>query len=200
MEKNRKPIVICAPSCGGKTSTVDALFAHFKLHPLPRHEFGRVITSTSRQPRHGEKDGVHYFFYSELDFRIKLATGQFLEHVTYAENYYGVERTSLEKVFKEKQGPLLNINLDGASVIRPLYPEARIICLVPRSIDELRKRLVERGDAPQQIEDRLSQAERELSNWTACCHFGVVNIEGKQHDTIQLVSEIISGCLVGDHH
>ena len=198
--QKKNPIVISAPSCGGKTSTVKALLAYFKIHPPSSHELDRVITSTTRQPRPEEKPGIDYIFYKELDFRIKLATGQFIEHVIYDENYYGVEKASLEKVFEEKKVPLLNINLDGASAVRAHYPEARIIFLVPRSIDELRKRLIERGDSPKQVKNRLDQAERELANWTACCHVGVVNIEGKQHDTIKLVAESIRGYLGDDHH
>jgi guanylate kinase len=130
------------------------------------------VSATTRAPRPGEVDGRHYRFLSEQEFDRRLAAGDFLEHATYAGNRYGTLRSELARAEgarasddgAEPAGLILEIELEGARQVRAALPDAVQVFIAPPSLEALRTRLVGRGaDTPDQIEDRLEVARRELA-------------------------------------
>ncbi|HAV61998.1 MAG TPA: guanylate kinase [Verrucomicrobiales bacterium] len=161
-------IVISAPSGGGKTTLCDQLLA--------KHEnITRAVTCTTRKPRAGEVDGVHYHFLSREDFEDRIATGQFLEHALVYDNRYGVLESEVVKMMTTGKHVLLNIDVQGAATVRKevasraaLKDRFVSVFLTPASIDALQKRLLKRGsESEATLQRRLDEARVELEQWSA---------------------------------
>jgi guanylate kinase len=120
-----------------------------------------AVSATTRRPRPGERDGRDYWFMSAEEFERRVASGDFVEHATYAGNRYGTLRSELER---PARGIVLEIDLQGARQVRQALPESNQVFIAPPSYDDLRKRLEGRGsDPPEQIERRLAVAREELA-------------------------------------
>lgn len=122
------------------------------------------MSATTRAPRPGETDGVHYLFLTTEDFERRLAAGEFLETaVVHGQNRYGTLRGPVEKRLATGEPVLLEIDLQGARQVRESMPDARFVFLAPPSWDELERRLVGRGtEGPEERERRLATARVEL--------------------------------------
>ena len=150
--------VVSAPSGGGKTSLVNAL-----LESDPHVALS--VSHTTRPPRPGERDGVHYFFVDEAAFEALAANGAFLEHARVFDHRYGTGRESVERRLADGLDVLLDIDWQGARQIRTSFPAARTIFILPPSLKELRRRLVGRGqDSEAVIERRMRAARDEISH------------------------------------
>jgi len=150
--------VVSAPSGGGKTSLVNALLERDSSVALS-------ISHTTRAPRPGEIDGVHYYFVDEATFDRLAAQGAFLEHARVFGYRYGTGRESVEAQLAKGLDVLLDIDWQGARQIRESFPAVRSIFILPPSLDELRRRLVGRGqDSPEVIERRMDAARAEISH------------------------------------
>jgi len=123
------------------------------------------VSATTRSPRPGEKDGVHYHFVSEADFDELVADGQLLEWaVVHGRHRYGTPRRPVEAALAAGKPALLEIDLQGARQVRLAMPEARFVFLAPPSFEELVRRLVGRGtETPEERERRLTTAHVELA-------------------------------------
>lgn len=155
-----KLIIFSAPSGSGKSTIIDKLLSEYGL----KGKFS--ISATSRAPRGKEKDGIHYHFLSEDDFRRKIEKGEFLEfEEVYKGHFYGTLKSEVDKNLERGENVILDIDVKGAMRIKEIYGDDAItIFIQPPSIDELRKRLESRGtDAPEKIEQRLQRAKEELS-------------------------------------
>jgi guanylate kinase len=148
--------VLAAPSGGGKTSLVNAL--------LEREPGIRLSVSyTTRPPRPGEKDGVHYHFVDATRFMALKSGGEFLEHANVHGNWYATSASWLREEIAQGHDVLLEIDWQGAEQIRRLIPGAVLIFILPPSLASLRERLEKRGqDAPEVIERRLDAAREEM--------------------------------------
>ncbi|MBI1176359.1 guanylate kinase [bacterium] len=159
-------IVISAPSGGGKTTLCDRLLAK---HP----EITRAVTCTTRAPRAGEQNGVHYYFLSRDIFLQKRDSGEFLEYANVYDNLYGTLRSEVLTRLMGGKHVLLNIDVQGAEAIRKkaandpeLQPRLLTVFLTPDSLTELTRRLKKRGTESEDVlAKRLSQASEELSHW-----------------------------------
>ena len=151
--------VVSAPSGGGKTSLVNAL--------LEADEQVRLsVSHTTRAPRPGEKDGVHYHFVSEDEFLAVVENDAFLEHAEVFGHRYGTGKEAVERQLSAGFNVLLDIDWQGARQIRDSYPACRTVFIVPPSIRELRRRLTGRGqDSEETIEKRMREARSEISHW-----------------------------------
>ncbi len=150
--------VVSAPSGAGKTSLVRAL-----LQADPQVKLS--ISYTTRPPRPGEVDGVHYHFVSKERFMEMLERGDFLESAEVYGNYYGTSQRWIEEQLAAGQDILLEIDWQGAAQIRRLMPEAVSIFILPPSVAALRERLKGRGqDAEEVIERRLAAAREDMSH------------------------------------
>lgn len=151
-----KLIVVSAPSGCGKGTILTQV--------LKDPKFYYSVSATTRQPREGEVDGVHYRFMSREQFETLIAEHAFLEHAAYVGNYYGTLLAPIEEQLAMGKDVLLEIEVQGAMQIRALRPDATFIFIAPPSIETLRERLLGRGtEKPEVVEERVAQAERELS-------------------------------------
>ena len=151
-------VIVTAPSGAGKSSLVKVL--------LERDPAIRLSVSyTTRPPRTGEVDGVHYHFVGREDFQARLDRGEFLESAEVYGNYYGTSQPWIEAEMAGGRDILLEIDWQGAAQVRRLMPEARSIFILPPSIAELRRRLEGRGtDSAEVIARRMAAAREDISH------------------------------------
>jgi guanylate kinase len=123
------------------------------------------VSATTRAPRPGEVDGVHYFFVSNEQFDALERDGQLLEWaVVHNSHRYGTLRSSVEEALAGGRSVLLEIDLQGARQVRSTMPEATFVFLAPPSWDEMVARLVGRGtETPEEQRVRLETAKLELA-------------------------------------
>lgn len=125
--------VLSGPSGVGKSTVV----AHMrKVHP----EVWLSVSATTRKPRPGERHGVHYFFVSDDEFDKLIANGELLEWAEFAGNRYGTPRGAVLERLENGEPVLLEIDLQGARLVRESMPEAQLVFLAPPSWDELVRR------------------------------------------------------------
>lgn len=149
--------MLSGPSGVGKSTVV----AHMrKEHP----EVWLSVSATTRKPRPGEQHGVHYFFVSDDEMDKLIANGELLEWAEFAGNRYGTPRAAVQERLENGEPVLLEIDLQGARLVRESMPEAQLVFLAPPSWEELVRRLTGRGtEPPEVIERRLEAAKIELA-------------------------------------
>ncbi|MEV6746657.1 guanylate kinase [Streptomyces sp. WC2508] len=149
--------VLSGPSGVGKSTVV----AHMrKVHP----EVWLSVSATTRKPRPGERNGVHYFFVDNEEFDKLIANGELLEWAEFAGNRYGTPRRAVLDRLEAGEPVLLEIDLQGARLVRQSMPDSQLVFLAPPSWEELVRRLTGRGtEAPEVIERRLAAAKIELA-------------------------------------
>ena len=162
--------VVAAPSGGGKTSLISALLKKDKQVKLS-------VSHTTRQPRPGEQDGVHYHFVDEARFANLMKQDAFLEHARVFDHRYGTGRAAVEHQLSTGYDVLLDIDWQGARQIRDSFPSCCSIFIVPPSLAALRQRLIARGqDSDEVIRRRMRDAQAEISHWSEF-DFIIVNDE-----------------------
>jgi guanylate kinase len=149
--------VLSGPSGVGKSTVV----AHMrKVHP----EVWLSVSATTRKPRPGEKHGVQYYFVDDDEFDKLVANGELLEWAEFAGNRYGTPRRAVLEKLEAGEPVLLEIDLQGARLVRQSMPEAQLVFLAPPSWEELVRRLTGRGtEAHELVERRLQAARVELA-------------------------------------
>jgi guanylate kinase len=152
-----KVFVITGPSGVGKGTLIRSLFDRIAA-------LGLSVSATTRPPRPGEQDGVHYHFLSRDEFDERVAAGDFVEWAEYSGNRYGTLRSELDQRVGEGAPVVLEIEVQGARQVREKMPEAVQVFIAPPSRETLRARLVGRGtDSPEAVERRLETADAELA-------------------------------------
>ena len=150
--------VLAGPTAVGKGTVVTELR---RRHP----DLFVSISATTREPRPGEIDGVHYHFVSEEEFDSLIASGQMLEWaLVHGAHRYGTPRGPVQHQLDAGRPALLEIDLAGARQVRRAMPQARLVFLAPPSGDELVRRLADRDtEEPEDQERRLVTARTELA-------------------------------------
>lgn len=149
--------VLSGPSGVGKGSVVAVVR---RRHP----QVWLSVSVTTRPPRPGEVDGVHYHFLDRDGFAAMVARGDLLEHASYAGHCYGTPRAPVEQRLAAGVPALLEIELQGARQIRRAMPDALLVFLAPPSVEELARRLAGRGtEDPERVRRRLDLARIELA-------------------------------------
>jgi guanylate kinase len=163
--------VVSGPTAVGKGTVVTRLSQE---HP----EIFVSVSVTTRPPRPGEIDGVHYHFVSADEFDALIARGGLLEWATvHGVHRYGTPRAPVLQAIAEGRPALLEIDLQGARQVRDSWPDAQFVFLVPPSWEELERRLVGRGtESAAQRERRLETARAEMAAQAEFDHV-VVNAE-----------------------
>ncbi len=123
------------------------------------------VSYTTRAPRPGELDGVHYHFVSRELFQEQLERGEFLESAEVYGNYYGTSQRWIEEEMAAGRDILLEIDWQGAAQVRKLMPDALSIFILPPSLEELQRRLDGRGtDSAEVIAKRMAAAREDISH------------------------------------
>lgn len=156
---NGKMIIFSAPSGSGKSTIVNHLLK--KNYNL---EFS--ISATTRLPRGDEKNGVEYYFLSVDDFEQKIKNNEFVEYEqVYEGRYYGTLRSELERIWAKGNNVVFDVDIVGGVNLKKQFGhDALAIFIMPPSVDELKKRLLNRGtDLLEEIEIRIAKAEKEMA-------------------------------------
>ena len=147
-----KTFIVSGPSGVGKGTVLKELFKKRDLY--------YSVSATTRDPREGEVDGVHYHFMDVDEFRTMIAEDALLEHAEYAGNYYGTPKRYVDRAMDEGRDVVLEIELQGARQVCAKRPETIRIFIAPPSWAELERRLISRGtDSPEKIAQRHLIAE-----------------------------------------
>ncbi|MDU0937794.1 MAG: guanylate kinase, partial [Dermabacter sp.] len=151
-------VVVAGPTAVGKGAVTRRLL---EKHP----EVYLSVSATTRDPRPGEVDGIHYFFWSSEQFDDAVKNGDMLEWaLVHGRNRYGTPRSAVEAARAEGRAVILEIDLEGARQVRSSMPDARFVFLAPPSWDVLVERLVGRGtESPEEQERRLETARVEMA-------------------------------------
>ena len=148
-------LVLSGPSGSGKGTIVKEL--------IKDHNFLLSISATTRLPRLGEEEGVHYFFKTKEAFEKMIAQNELLEYANFCGNYYGTPKSFIESCVNEGKDVILEIEVQGAAQVKKMYPEAILIFIVPPTITELEIRLIGRNtETKEVIMQRLERAKEEL--------------------------------------
>lgn len=150
-------VIVSAPSGCGKSTVLARLME-------TRENLRFSISATTRAPRAGETDGVHYYFVSRDRFRQMAEEGAFLEYAEYVGNCYGTPRAAVDALLDQGFDVYLDIDVQGAMQVKHNRPDTLLIFLMPPSMAELERRLTSRGtDPPEVVKDRLRAAQRECA-------------------------------------
>ena len=156
--KKGKLIIFSAPSGSGKSTIINYLLGC-------NLDLAFSISATSRAPRGNEQNGVEYFFLTPDEFRAKIANNEFIEYEeVYKDNFYGTLKSEVERIRENGMNVVFDIDVVGGVNIKNIFEdEALSMFIMPPSVEELRKRLVERNtDSAETIEKRLAKAEYEI--------------------------------------
>lgn len=152
-----RSIVLTGPSGVGKGTLLKALLAR---HP----ELYLSVSATTRSPREGEVEGVHYYFYTRDRFEAEIAAGALLEWAEFAGNYYGTPIAPVQAQLDLGRSVILEIELAGARQVAKIFPDALRIFILPPDLQTLEARIRDRGtDTPEAILRRLEQAKVEIA-------------------------------------
>ncbi|MCD7847638.1 MAG: guanylate kinase [Oscillospiraceae bacterium] len=149
--------VFSAPSGCGKGTVLTEIRKR-----MPNLKYS--VSATTREPREGELNGVHYYFVSKERFDELVETGGMLEHATFCGNSYGTPKEKVLECLDSGIDVILEIETKGAMMVKESYPEAVMIFMLPPSIEELRRRLENRhSETEEVINGRVSEATREIA-------------------------------------
>lgn len=153
--------ILSAPSGAGKSSLINALLEQSSSRPMQVS-----VSHTTRQPRPGEENGVHYHFVNKETFETLITEDAFYEHAEVFGNYYGTSEKAIDAQLAQGIDVFLDIDWQGAQQVRMKKPSVTTIFIAPPSKQELLNRLQKRGqDSEEVIAGRMAQAQSECSHY-----------------------------------
>lgn len=156
MENRGVLFVVSAPAGCGKDTILNEFFKRTDTA-------GYAVSATTRAPREGEINGVHYHFLTVDDFKSKIESGEVLEYTEYCGNFYGTLKKSVGDLLEQGKDAVLKIEVEGAMNIRKKFPDACLVFILPPSLQVLEQRLRGRGtETEEKIIERTAQAKTEL--------------------------------------
>ena len=160
-------IIVSGPSGCGKSTVIKEVLKKFAARcgskAQPRRQLRQSISATTREPRKGEVEGVHYHFWSDIRFKEELDRDGFLEHAEVHKNCYGTPRSEVERYLDRGIGVVLVIDVQGAAQVRTKCSDHLSIFLKTSTLKLLEERLRGRGtDSEEAIQTRLANARTEL--------------------------------------
>ena len=176
-------VIITGPSGAGKGSVLS------RVLPSLENVF-LSVSATTRKPRPGEEDGVNYYFISRGRFDEMVERGELLEHAEYVGNCYGTPEGPVNRRLEDGQDVILEIEVQGALIVKEKRPDAVLVFIVPPSFDILERRLRNRGtEAEEVVEKRLQKARAE------CAHmddYDFIVVNDLLDDAVRDLSAIIT--------
>ena len=179
-------VVISGPSGAGKDTIINEVIKKEKINAWVS------ISMTSRPLRGNEVDGKDYFFVTKGEFEDNIKKGNFLEYAKYNDNYYGTPKNKIEDYLNKGIDVILNIEIQGALQIKELIKDALFIFIMPPSMEELKRRLINRGtDSSEKILSRFKTAYQEINDVTKYNYVVVNDDLDKAVDKVEaiLISE-----------
>ena len=153
--------ILSAPSGAGKSSLITGLLDQNNSRPLQVS-----VSHTTRAPRPGEINGVHYHFVSVEEFKQLILDGEFYEWAEVFGNYYGTSEKAIDAQLEQGNDVFLDIDWQGAQQVRLKKPQVTTIFICPPSRQELEQRLRKRGqDSEEVIQERMAKAKSECSHY-----------------------------------
>lgn len=154
MDRKGQLIVISGFSGAGKGTVVKEL--------VQKYGYSLSISATTRAPRPGEVDGKDYYFKTEAEFRNLIDYNGLIEWAQYVDNYYGTPRKFVEDELAAGRDVILEIEVQGANIIRKQYPDAMLLFITTKDVKTLRERLAGRGsETKEQVDKRIRRAAEE---------------------------------------
>ncbi len=182
MKKKGMIIIVSAPSGAGKTSICDALIKSDK-------NIVYSVSTTTREPRKGEKNGREYFFVNDSEFTKMVKANMFVEWAKVHDHFYGTSKKVLEQTINKGKDILLDIDVQGAVKIKKQYKEALMIFITTPSLKILKERLIKRNkDSLEVIKRRIENAKKEL---TYLPKYDYLILNDKLDKSIQEVKSVI---------
>lgn len=156
-QRNGLLLVVSGPAGVGKGTLDKALMDR-------NNKIRMSVSATTRSPRPGEIEGVHYFFKTEEEFRAMVDRGEFLEYMhVFGSNYYGTPRSFVEQNLANGYDVILEIDVQGAMKVKQTFPDAVLIFITAPSLSEIKSRLIGRGtETMEQVERRFATAFEEI--------------------------------------
>ena len=155
MKKQGILLLISGPSGSGKGTIVGQL--------CEKDDFALSISATTRKPREKEEHGVHYFFHTREEFEQMRDRKELLEWAEFCGNYYGTPRKYVTEQLMQGKNVILEIEVQGALQVKKIYPEGVLVFMVPPNLEELGRRLTNRGTEDKEtINMRLRRALEEM--------------------------------------
>lgn len=148
-------IVVSGFSGAGKGTIMNELMSKYDDYALS-------ISATTRKPRVGEQEGVHYFYKTTEEFEKMIAQDELIEYARYVDNYYGTPRAYVEEQLEAGKDVVLEIEIQGALKVKEKFPDTLLLFVTPPTAEELRRRLIGRGtETMDVIEYRMKRAIEE---------------------------------------
>ncbi|HPJ33876.1 MAG TPA: guanylate kinase [Spirochaetota bacterium] len=151
--------VISAPSGAGKTTLITRL-----LRTDDRFVFS--ISTTTREMRHGEADGINYYFITRDEFKKKIDNNEFFEWAEVYGNYYGTTKKEIDRILSSGKFPLFDVDIQGSKNLRQKLKHAVYVFIIPPSRDVLKARLIGRQtESEEQLDIRLRHSAEEIAEY-----------------------------------
>jgi guanylate kinase len=158
--------ILAAPSGAGKSSLIKALLQKHSETGLHNNAMQVSVSHTTRAPRPGEINGIHYHFVSREEFQALIKQDAFFECAEVFAHYYGTSKIVIEQTLRQGIDVFLDIDWQGARQVKAQIPDTATIFVAPPSQEELLRRLTERGqDSTEVITKRMQQAVAEISHY-----------------------------------
>jgi len=155
------------------------------------HPFHYAVTATTRLRRPREKDGVDYHFLSHQKFQQMLDNGQLLEWANVYGNYYGVPKAEISQALSMGTDVIVKVDVQGATTVKKILPQAVFIFLKPPSMEELERRLKQRrSESPLDLALRLDKASEEVKS-LSLFDYVLTSYQGKINDVISQIEAIV---------
>ncbi|MCK4256274.1 guanylate kinase [candidate division WOR-3 bacterium] len=174
-------IVLVGPSGVGKTTMVQGIM---KLHKDIKYS----ISATTRKPRKDEVDGKSYFFLDIPTFKKWIEDDRFYEWALVYDDYYGTPKKPVEETIRCGFSVICDLDIQGALSLKSKRSDSIAIFLLPPSIEELKRRLIERGDRDEVINKRIEEVEREVGK---AVQFDYIVRNDMLEDTIRKIDAIV---------
>jgi len=188
VKKNLRPIVFCGPSGVGKGTLIDILMKEF-----PGGQFGFSVSHTTREPREGEKDGVHYNFTTVEAIKKDIAENKFVEYAEVHGRYYGTSVAAVQSVQSVGKVCILDIDVQGVQHVKKSALEPYYVFVSPPSMEELERRLRDRAtEKEEDIKRRLGNAAKELAYGQGKGNFDKVLVNDNLKDTFKELVSVIN--------